>query len=69
MKDDKEAIERWKNDLRGCTLPSDNCRYQSKINGLYYNGFIHSPEGAEEMFGPMFREIADLILKDLEKLK
>ncbi len=52
----------------GSKEPTDYKRYKSKVDGLYYNGYLMSPECAEEAFGPACRKMARLIEADVNKL-
>lgn len=44
--------------------PETNKMYKAR-NGLYYNGYIHSDDCAQDAFGEAFKKTADLLEKEL----
>ncbi len=48
----------------GTPKPTETTRYLGK-DGLYYNGFLGSPEAAELAFGEAFRNIANDLKEEL----
>lgn len=57
----------WANDPEGHKKPTDNCQMKSELNGLYYNGYMFSPECAEDAFGEACEKTCEMILVDIMK--
>lgn len=47
---------------KGCAVPTDNHRYQAR-DGLYYNGYMESPDAIEDMKFERDKEIERMAMK------
>lgn len=45
--------------------PTDKLKYLAR-DGRYYNGYMGSSDAAEDLFGDVFKEMAELVKKDLQ---
>lgn len=64
-----ETKKAWSNDPNGFEKAAGNHQMKSSINGLFYNGYAGSPEGAEDAFGEAFEKTAEAIMIDCLMLK
>lgn len=52
--------------MKGFKSPKFNHGFKSRIDGLYYNGYMGSPDAAEDAFGECFRNIAKKIENEIK---